>query len=65
MLGENSAEETPEDVKYFIEVSKSFAILGFMKSEYMMTEVMPYSLVPGKPPVCRTIVPNEQININA
>ena len=49
----------------FIEISKSYAIVGFMRSEYVMTEVMPYSLVPGKPPVCRTIDTNEKINIYA
>jgi hypothetical protein len=59
--------ETPAtgEVLYLIETTKSFATLGFMQSEFVMTELMPYALVPGKPPVCRTIDPNDQININA
>jgi len=65
MMVENPVKEIPQEVIHFIEISKSYAILGFMRSEYVMTEVMPYSLVPGKPPVCRTIDPNEKINIYA
>lgn len=65
MLIENPVREIPEEVIRFIEISKSYAVLGFMRSEYIMTEVMPYSLVPGKPPVCRTIDPNGKINIYA
>ena len=65
MMVENPVNEIPQEVIRFIEISKSYAILGFMRSEYVMTEVMPYSLVPGKPPVCRTIDTNEKINIYA
>ncbi len=62
---EGSSKQMPDELRYLIETSKSFATLGFMQSEYVMTEVMPYALVPGKPPVCRTIDVNDQININA
>lgn len=65
MLVENPVKDVPEEVVRFIEISKSYAVLGFMRSEYLMTEVMPYSLVPGKPPVCRKINPNGKINIYA
>ena len=60
-----SSEQMSEELRYLIETTKSFAALGFMQSEYVMTEVMPYALVPGKPPACRTIDANDQININA
>lgn len=65
MMVENPVKEIPEEVIRFIKISKSFTVLGFMRSEYIMTEVMPYSLVPGKPPVCRILDPNEKINIYA
>ena len=65
MADEKSNEELPEEVIRFIEISKSYAVLGFMRSEYLMTEVMPYSLVPGKYPACRTVDPNGKINIYA
>jgi hypothetical protein len=65
MMVQNPVIEIPEEVIRFIEISKSYTVLGFMRSEYIMTEVMPYSLVPGKPPVCRTIDPNGKINIYA
>ncbi len=54
-----------KDVLAFVEISKSFAVLGFMRSEYLMTEVMPYTLVPGKYPACRTVDTNEKVNIYA
>ena len=54
-----------KDVLAFVEISKSFAVLGFMRSEYLMSEVMPYTLVPGKYPACRTLDPNEKVNIYA
>ena len=60
-----SAKEVPKEVSYFIETTKSFVTQGFMQSEFVMTEVMPYALVPGKPPVCMEIDPNGQINIYA
>ncbi len=61
----SSNSKTPEDIRLFLELLKSFTVLGFMRSEYMMTEVMPYSLVPGKYPSCRTLDPNGKINIYA
>ncbi len=63
MVGENPDRKVPQDVKSFIEISKSYAVLGFMRSEYIMTEVFPYTLVPGKYPACRTLDPNKKINI--
>ena len=65
MVGKNPDSEVPEKVKRFIEISKSYAVLGFMRSEYIMTEVFPYALVPGKYPACRTLDTNGKINIYA
>jgi hypothetical protein len=60
-----TTRETVQDVAAMIEVTKAFTILGFNKSEYIMTEVMPYSLIPGKNPECHSHDPNEKINANA
>lgn len=62
---ENAAEKINEDFLSFIEITKEFAILGYMQSEYMMTEIMPYPLIPGTYGTCETIDPNKRININA
>ena len=64
--GEPEATQNPyRDVATLVEITKAFAILGFNKSEYIMSEVMPYSLVPGKNPECRPLNPNDKINTNA
>lgn len=52
------------DVLNFVEITKSFTILGYMKSEYIMTEIMPYSLVPGSYGTCETIDNDKRINVN-
>lgn len=65
ILKDNPASEPNDDVVAFIEITKAFSILGFTKSEYFMTEVMPYTLIPGKNPQCKTIDPNQKINANA
>lgn len=64
--GESEATRNADrDVATLVELAKAFAILGFNKSEYIMSEVMPYTLVPGKNPECRPVNPNERINTNA
>ena len=64
-LMEAGADGEVGDVQNFIEITKAFAILGYTQSEYFITEVMPYTLIPGKNPECRTVQPNEKINVNA
>ena len=64
-LMEAGGEAEVGDVQNFIEITKAFASLGYTQSEYFMTEVMPYTLIPGKNPECRTVQPNEKINVNA
>lgn len=50
----------------FLSTTKKIAISGYMNSEYIMTEQMPYKLVPGAGSyvTCKTINPSEKININ-
>ena len=61
----DGTEPTPEDVKLFVTTTKQFTSFGYMKSEYIMTEVMPYSLVPGTYGPCETIDNSKRINLNA
>lgn len=62
---ENASEKINTDLISFIEITKRFAVLGYMQSEYMMTEVMPYPLIPGTFGTCETIDNDKRININA
>lgn len=55
----------PEHVKFFLGLTKQWTITGYMQSQYIMTEKMPYSLVPGSYSGCLTIDPNEPVNVNA
>ncbi|UCE92898.1 MAG: gluconate 2-dehydrogenase subunit 3 family protein [Flavobacteriaceae bacterium] len=61
-------ESTPVDendkVGQFLKTLKQLSVFGYMQSEYIMTEVMPYSLVPGKYGTCETIDPEKRINVN-
>jgi hypothetical protein len=40
-------DEGNQDIRQFLQQTKRFTIQGFMASEYIMTEVKPYSLIPG------------------
>ena len=40
-------EET-KALSYFLNTAKRFTIQGYMASEYIQTEIMPYSLIPGE-----------------
>jgi hypothetical protein len=46
-------DDTPEgkekgDIAYFLNSTKRFTIQGYMASEYLQTEIIPYSLIPGE-----------------
>ncbi|WGL18391.1 gluconate 2-dehydrogenase subunit 3 family protein [Microbulbifer bruguierae] len=52
-------------VQYFLNTSKWYTIQGYLNSEYVMTELMPYQLVPG--PVFdgdKKIDPDAKVNIH-
>lgn len=46
-IEEESADDTLKAVRRFLSITKRFTIQGFMMSEYIQTEVKPYSLIPG------------------
>ena len=52
------------DVQYFLAETKGTTIWGFMQSEYVMKNVMPYSLVPGSSTGCATVDPTKRVNVN-
>ncbi|QLE00978.1 gluconate 2-dehydrogenase subunit 3 family protein [Galbibacter sp. BG1] len=56
-----------KDLSNFLHTTKHTAIWGYKNSEYYLTELMPYNLIPGafSYKTCKTIDPNEKININA
>jgi len=62
---EGNAAFSPEDVKFFLGQVKWWTITGYMQSRYIMTEEMPYALVPGSFSGCKTIEPIQPVNINA
>lgn len=45
--GMSTADEDKAHISQFLQTTKRFTIQGFMASEYMMTEVTQYSLIPG------------------
>lgn len=59
-----SGSDRNKAVSTFIDNLKAMTIFGYMNSEFIMTEVMPYSLVPGKYGTCETIDTTKSININ-
>jgi len=52
------------DIKYFLETSKKFTLQGYLSSEYFMTEIMPYEMIPGGFQGEVLIEPNEKIILN-
>lgn len=60
----NSDKTRAQDLLFFVESTKSFTILGYMKSEYIMTDIMPYEQVPGTYGTCEPTDTTKRININ-
>ncbi len=48
LTGLQAEEEENQSVKFFLSSTKSLTIQGFMASEYIQSEVIPYSLIPGE-----------------
>ncbi|MBN8651332.1 MAG: gluconate 2-dehydrogenase subunit 3 family protein [Cytophagales bacterium] len=46
-IAADTTDENLKSIREFLSITKRFTIQGFMMSEYMMTEVKPYSLIPG------------------
>ncbi|MCS5490768.1 gluconate 2-dehydrogenase subunit 3 family protein [Algoriphagus limi] len=45
---ETEAGKRNSNISYFVNSAKRFTIQGYMASEYIQTEVVPYSLIPGE-----------------
>ena len=56
-----------ETLKDFVETVKGLSVWCYMNSEYILTQEMPYRLIPGANSYepCKEIDPNQRININA
>lgn len=61
---DDTLESVDKDLVNFIQTTKNFSSLGYMRSEYIMTEVMPYTLIPGTYGPCETVDNSKRININ-
>ncbi|WP_114748028.1 gluconate 2-dehydrogenase subunit 3 family protein [Pleomorphovibrio marinus] len=47
LAADTATEKTTENIRHFLGTTKKFAIQGYMTSEYFLTEISPYELVPG------------------
>ena len=65
MNNSTAPEKESASARHFLQITKEFCIMGFTRSEYFMTELMPYKLVPGGYGPCETIDPSKPINRNA
>jgi len=66
-IAEDPTDESAKvntDVKTFFNTTKQLTIFGYMRSEYIMTEVMPYTLIPGSYGPCETIDNTKRLNVN-
>ncbi|MBD8491030.1 gluconate 2-dehydrogenase subunit 3 family protein [Echinicola sp. CAU 1574] len=62
---EAGGDEDLEQYQYFLNTTKRYTLQGYMASEYVMTELMPYHLVPGPNfKGSKKIVAGEKVNIN-
>lgn len=48
LAGTKLEEEENKALSYFLNTTKRFTIQGYMASEYIQTEIIPYSLIPGE-----------------
>ncbi len=62
---DDAMESVDKDLVNFIKTTKNFTTLGYMNSEYIMTQVMPYSQIPGTYGPCETVDNSKRINVNA
>ena len=71
MAAVSQQEENPKDkefnldeIKYFLGLSKRYTLEGYLSSEYFMTEIMPYEMIPGGFQGEVLIEPQQKLNIN-
>lgn len=62
--GDGNPSFVADDVKRFLGRTKQWTISGYMQSEYIMTEIMPYDLVPTKFQGCIDVDTTKRVNIN-
>jgi hypothetical protein len=48
LSGLSTEEESQKEIRDFLRMTKRFTTQGFMMSEYIQTQVKPYSLIPGE-----------------
>ncbi|EIJ38367.1 hypothetical protein JoomaDRAFT_1351 [Galbibacter orientalis DSM 19592] len=66
LLAMMQSESFNTDVSTFLHTTKQTAVWGYKNSEYYMTNLMPYKLIPGAFSYkTKTINPTDKININA
>jgi hypothetical protein len=58
-----SSRREMEGIGYFFNTVKRFTILGYIKSEYYMTKIMSYNMMPGKFKGNIPINENEKVNL--
>ncbi len=63
-LNIEAKNSSDNDLNFFVSQSKGLTSYGFMQSEYIMKEIMPYSLIPGTYGPCETIDNSKRINVN-
>jgi hypothetical protein len=61
ILTESSADSN--DINFFVRYVQEVTVYGYLHTKYIMTEVMPYTLVPGSFEACKTIDHSTRINI--
>lgn len=59
------SDQAQKDISFFVSSVKSLTSYGYMQSEYIMKEVMPYTLIPGSYGPCETVDNSKRINVNA
>ncbi|MEJ2006166.1 MAG: gluconate 2-dehydrogenase subunit 3 family protein, partial [Cyclobacteriaceae bacterium] len=60
---DGTKEFNPDAIKYSLARIKGYTIQGFMQSQYVMQNIMPYELVPGPASGCVDVDPGKRVNI--
>ena len=60
----DDSDPLQKDIFLFVSTVKGLTSYGYMQSEYIMKEVMPYTLIPGSYGPCETVDKSKRINVN-